>query len=85
MFEAFIHNCKVDLPPYNYVIQAAQELGLLLKDGDVRSAFEERFPLWAKAIVSCRKKTQIKSSAIQSETVGYYDEMEPRKSLSFLS
>ena len=60
-----------------YIIQAAQELGLLLNNVDVRSSFEECFPVWAKAIVAYCKNTQINCTAIQRATVGYYDEMEP--------
>lgn len=59
--------------------QAAQEFGFLVKNADVRASFEDNFPIWAKAIVSYCKKTQIKCSAIQSETEGYNDEMEPGK------
>ena len=50
-----------------------------MKNADVRASFEDNFPIWAKAIVSYCKKTQIKCSAIQSETEGYNDEMEPGK------
>lgn len=69
----------LDVLPCMCTIQAAQELGLLVKNADVRASFEDNFPVWAKAIVSCCKKTQIKCSAIQRETEGYNDEMEPGK------
>ena len=62
-----------------YTTQAAQQFGLLVKNADVRVSLEDNFPIWAKSVVSYSKKTQIKCSAIQSETEGYNDEMEPGK------
>lgn len=76
---AFVVLSIVDVLPCMCTTQAAQELGLLVKNADVRASFEDTFPVWAKAIVSYCKKTQIKCSAIHSETEGYNDEMESGK------
>ena len=71
-----------------YIIQAAQEFGLLLKNVDISSSFEQRLisPMGKSHCVLhmyC-KNTQIKCSAIQSETMGYCDEMQPGKVTFFL-
>ena len=63
MLEAFIQLCKVDLLPYNYIIQAAQEIGFLLKNVDASSSFEECFPLWANA--ARRQRSSVHPSRVK--------------------
>ena len=48
----------------------------MCKSEPIREEFEEKFPLWAKAILKYCKETQIKSSALQMETVDFSDDLE---------
>ena len=46
---------------------------LTCKDEMIRDSFEEKLPLWAKAVVMYCKDTQIRSSSLQTETTEYVD------------
>ena len=37
----------------------------------IRDEFEEKFPLWAKAILRYCRDTQVKSTALQLETIDF--------------
>ena len=37
---------------------------------------DEKFPLWARAIITSCRETQIRSSAFQAETADYSDDQD---------
>ena len=62
--------------PLCVFLQASQEFGLVRQCEPIREEFEEKFPLWAKAILRYCRETQVKSSALQLETVDFNDDLE---------
>lgn len=60
------------LPCYSFV-QASLDFSSACKKDDIRDHFEDRFPLWARAIVTYCKETQVRSTALQIETFDYDD------------
>ena len=57
-------------------MQATIDFSLASNNDDIRDHFEENFPVWARAIVTYCKETQVKSSSLQAETSAYSDDMD---------
>ena len=51
------------------------DFSLACKKEDLRDHFEDKFPLWARAIVIYCKDTQVRSTALQIETADYSEEL----------
>lgn len=64
---------------YLHMLQAALDFSLACKDEHMRDCFEERFPMWAHAVISYCRNTQIRSSALQLETADYSGSMDDGK------
>lgn len=48
----------------------------MCKEENIRDTFEEQFPLWAQAIITYCRDTQIRSTAIQAETADYSEDLD---------
>lgn len=48
----------------------------MCKEENVWDMFDETFPVWARAIISYCRETQIRYSACQAETADYSDDQD---------
>lgn len=51
----------------------------MCKEENIRDTFEEQFPLWAQAIITYCRDTQIRFSALQAETASYSEDLDGGK------
>lgn len=72
----FIYILQAEFGLYLVTQQAAQEFALVCKREGIHDSSQEKLPTWAKAVALYCKKTQIKSSALQAETLQYSDTMD---------
>ena len=71
--------CTVCLHVTLSQVQAGVELALVCKEENIPDTFEEQFPLWAQAIITYCRDTQIRYSALQAETADYSDDLDDGK------
>ena len=73
------HVCESVCLHMIFSIQAGLVFSLVCKEENLRDTFEEEFRLWARAIITHSRDTQIRYSALQTETADYSEDLDDGK------